>query len=495
MNIIRDTYFFDSSKALEVAMQKNSLMPLSNMYCSYKLFDYSAQDEYVQFDYKDMQICYYGGELLDNCPENLVHLPLESFYEFCLNTRYRLPQIVDFEGLDASELVKVEIYGLLKVLIEKVFADRKILTGRFIDSISTSRLDFNEPLRVFLVASRHTRVMQYCSRDIADAFMEIGFDVKFEIESNSMEVIENYHWLKSLSEYNPHVTININHMNNEFLNDAIFNIVWFQDPMSRLLDGEPVWLRSKDFIFSLTPAIDSLLVNKKIPFERQSFCTNNRMSQMIQTIKRENKIVFIGSSYYQTISHSYEALKSIDYLTNIFLDGENFGNDLVEDVCYRFGLDSAFVETRLLPYIVRDIGLLNFVRRYKEYDIELYGWGWDVYDELQPYYKGVLKHGEEIEKVYCSARFAFAPHQNYTLQQRVFEAASCGAIPIVYDCLSLSKEARYQDLIYFKRIDDLSGLFDIEAKDADFSNFLNVHNYKSFARKIIKLIGSYNEIN
>ncbi len=84
----RDTYFLSSEEALRVASQQNKQ---NNGYW--------------------LQTCYYEGEKIESDLVNLIHLPLGNLVDDLANGRYRIPEKVEFEGLDISDDIKISIYN------------------------------------------------------------------------------------------------------------------------------------------------------------------------------------------------------------------------------------------------------------------------------------------------------------------------------------------------------------------------------------------------
>ncbi|OHE10306.1 MAG: hypothetical protein A2513_05395 [Sulfurimonas sp. RIFOXYD12_FULL_33_39] len=461
----KDTYFLDSKEALRVASEHNR---------------WGVDVAY------NLQACYYDGQKIESDLPNLFHLPIENLLEGLVYGRERIPEIIDFSGLDISSKVKMEILTHFDMTIEQAKQYRVQINSKYLSEIKNFKLDFSEPLRFYLMANDQTTVMQFVSKSIADTLKEKGCDVLFDLYRGTEDIT----CFKKIYEYKPHVTININHLNNRFLGNDVFNFVWFQDPMEHLVDSSDLYIRNRDYIFSLLPAFDMLLEKKSIPFQRQNFCIDSTKYKIDKTVKREKKIVFIGSAYHGEDLDRINVLEVIDYIMNLFQNGESFSNEKMDEIVKKFSINKTFLETRVMSYIVRDLSVLWLCSIKSDYEVEVYGWGWDSYEAVRPYYKGVLKYGEEIAKVYNSAAFAFAPHFSYALQNRVLEATACGAIPIVYDRRGVSDEPVYDEaMYYFKTFEDLRNiLMNNKIEEKDFSRLLEEHSYVRFVDKILDTI-------
>ena len=66
------------------------------------------------------------------------------------------------------------------------------------------------------------------------------------------------------------------------------------------------------------------------------------------------------------------------------------------------------------------------------YTIEIYGNDWEYNTTILKYYKGSLKYGSDIAKVYNSATYGYCAG-GYVLMQRTLECSTCDTIPLVLD--------------------------------------------------------------
>lgn len=467
-----DTYFLDSKEALRIALQKNRV-----------------STDNINVD--GLQICYYSGKKLKKSPINCINVPIKKIVKYFSNTKNRFPKDIDFTK---SKYKTIEQQQLFKDAIETIFieVDKTINAkiSRKVYNIRKLKLNFNgEVLRVFVPACRETTVMQHVARSISNMFKNLGYDVLFDIQ-NDMQDCRPLPLLKKLYKFNPHIIININHINNSYLSKDVFNFVWFQDPVSVLVDDSKIVLRERDYIFSLLSEFDNLLQAKNISFLRQSFCINSKEYKQNNSIKRKKKIVFIGSSYLKMLGNGEFDKKLLEHLITLFEQGVIFTYEVVNNILNQFNVDKMFLTSTLIPFIIRDRSVRWLCNTQTKYDIEIYGWGWDVYDDVKPYFKGALDYGSDIADVYNSAEFVLAPHQHYILQQRVLEASACGCIPIVYDIRDLTDENIYPEaLCYFKTFSDLEDILNSKTPiKKDSSKLLKDNSYKAFAKKIIKIV-------
>lgn len=437
------------------------------------------------------QICYYNAdEKVEGLPDNCIFVPLEDFYNYFSNTRYRLPQkvVVYKDDLPESEILSESIVNILKI----IETERKNLVDVYLKEIKNLEPNFNdEKLRILLPTNRVTTVMQYISKGIFETLKEYkNYEIKLSIQKSEYEDIDDVLPLfVDIHNFNPHIVISINHIF-QFLNDRVFNFVWFQDEMPFLKDKTVYNKREREYIFSLTKFHDKLLQDKGIPYQRQNFAINDKIFKINNNIQREEKIVFIGSAYINSIDFSSVPNELIDKLVNNYENGEEFSSSYIEHISDEYNISKEILEGKVIPYIVRDFAVrwLCSSELSKKIKIEIYGWGWDKYPETKQYFNGELKYGQELVDVYSSAKYTLAPHSIYIIQQRVLEAIFCGCQPILYDCRSVDEAPYYEDtLIYYKSKNEMLNSF-VQTKEQNFEEFKKEFTYKNFVDKILKIV-------
>ena len=140
--------------------------------------------------------------------------------------------------------------------------------------------------------------------------------------------------------------------------------------------------------------------------------------------------------------------------------------------------------------MIRDYLVLDLCQMDIDYEIEIYGWGWEAYEEVKPYFKGVLSHGEEISKVYNSAEYAFVPG-GYIFQQRLLEAAASGTTPLVYDSRHFEQEEMLNPedkMVLFKSYQDLHAILNQSPIKKDLKSLIDNFTYENFAQKMINIV-------
>lgn len=489
-----DIYFFDAQTALKTALEQNP-----------------TRTSNPKID--GLQICYYNAEMpLENAPENCIFVPLENVYNYFITTKNRFPSNLSYVNTSYTVEEQKELSQAFDDILKTARLTRSQFVAEYVKEIEQFKPDFSEkPLRVFIPASRETTVMQYVANNIAEAFKKLDYDVHFFIEDNAMQgsgdALPYYH---AIHEAKPHIIISINHFNNTFLHDDVFNVIWFQDPMPVLSDtsNEVIKHRKRDLVFNLSKVIEGLLDKKNVSSRLQPFCVNQNLFKINPKIEKKDKIVFIGGSYKENYGPYQTSCKNLSQ-EHMNLIGEEATNQIISDFSDHYKKNGVFspeliqffarkynrplnlIEKYVIPLVIRDITILELCKMDIPYEIEVYGWGWEKYEELKPYYKGPLNYGEDISNVYNSATYGIVSHPDYIIQQRTLECAASGCIPIVYDSryFKTCEPPFYEDnLIFYQSLNELETLLQNKPTVNNMDNLINDHNYVYFVENIQKLI-------
>ncbi|WP_434637265.1 hypothetical protein MLC35_00680 [Sulfurimonas sp. NW7] len=473
-----DTFFLNPDEALRAARQQNK------------------RDRYV------LQVCYYDKESANFDQEqlpNLIPVSLNNLVDDLALGIHRLPESISFAGLHLSDEVKKEIVENFELSVRQAHIIREELKRYYLKNIKEAKPDFKEPLRFYLYASAYTQVMQYVSKNIADTLEDMGYEVLFDLDYGTLDV----DCQKLLKEFNPHIIISINHMNNSFLGEEVFNFVWFQDSMPIITNDELIHTRKRDFVFALLPGVKDALYKKGVSSEIQNFCINTNLYKVDKSIEKKAKVVFIGGSYlenympYLSGSNAKDLgeLAGIDTLIHeaveIYKADGVFSEDIKYYLAQKYNKSYQLLNSYVIPFVIRDMTLLELCKMDIAYDIEVYGWGWEKYEIIKPYYKGVLNYGEDISKVYNGATYAIVAHPDYLVQQRTLEAAASGCIPLVYDCRykELVTPPYYEDsLVFFQNLSELNDILRKTPVKKELSTIVDDHKYSSFAKKLIHIV-------
>lgn len=444
-----DTYFVDPLLALNIAKQ------LNRVNCGHPTID-------------GLQVCYYRGELPTHDIGNLIHIEFSDIIDFFVMSRLRVPEKIEMPCELEEELkaaVKEDFVSALEAIKDKrlVFVQQLTRVSKALEPAVVE----GEPIRVFIPSSRLTTVMQYSSQGVAKAFEKQGYQVLFYIESNDMEGSNAVDFFNTYINFNPHVTFNVNNVNNGFLHDDVINIMWWQDLMPAIRNHQLLNWRKNDFNFSISPIFDQHLKQcgaekvqrQHFVFDEAIFYSDNKQLQQ--------KIVFVGSSYLPAINFAdNQQMQAITELVEILNQGRSFDKQAITTIAERTHLNYEFVFWKLLHYVVRDYSV-KWLCRNSNLPVEIYGRYWEQDSLVAPFYQGELQHGVQVADVYRSATYAIVSHPFEINSQRLVEVAACGCIPVVYDCRDIAETPHWDEFcLFFKTEQDLTDIFENRAVPA-----------------------------
>lgn len=445
-----DSFFADPLLALNVAKQRNRI------YCGHPTID-------------GLQICYYRGELPEHGIENLLHLELDQAIEFFVDTAYRLPTKIELPDELEDEL-KTSIRSGFETIVNEVKQQRRTLISQLLAQAKqvTPKFHDGEPLKIMLPSSRLTTVMQYCSRAVAKAFEKRGYQVWFYMEDGEMETNNLIKFYRNYIEFNPHVIFYVNQLNNLALNDNVTHISWWQDSMPQITEHKALRWRGNDYVFSISPVLDRhLALTGAKNIVRQHFAVDDEIFNTDGDIERQNKVVFVGSSYLNSVDLSRPEQREI---VEVFIEkidnGEIVTESMAGEIAVRFRLPPAFVFWNLLHYAIRDYSV-KWLCESTAMPVDIYGRYWEQDPDVAAHFNGELKHGTQVADVYRSARYALVSHPFEINSQRLAEAAACGCIPLVYDCRDVAEKPHWDDAcLFFKTRRELLEILKTQARPA-----------------------------
>ncbi len=481
MQKYNDSYFLNSYLALEKALENNKLL--------------------INGVTKSTQICYYDGEKLENTPYNCINVPIKDIVEYFSNTPNRYPTTI--EASQSSIKTQEELNQFKSILLQLFNISRQKQLEK-IDllkkQIKNQKPNFNDSaLRVFIGGCRETTVMQYVSKNIVDSMRETGFEVKFHIQSSDLEACNLLQHLESMVRFNPHITININHLNNEYLSDGVFNFVWFQDAMPILTNDDSINLRDRDFIFSYSDLYTELLLKKNIPenkiFQQNLIPVDTKEFFLDKSIEKKDKVIFVGS-FYPMSDFSQYMTKDIDSeLKETINKGEVLSQEKITNIFkkYNINIENDSVYINLIQQGYSRNMVVSWLSDIDNKPVEIYGHRWKECNQnsILDKFKGSIEK-TDLNALYNSAKYAISVSGQVINTQRLAEIVYSGAIPLIYDSRSISNENETWDdeCLYFKTKDELKYILDnnIEPKKYRSEKMLEHFTYKNFIDTISKQI-------
>ncbi len=445
------------AEAAQAAHAANASAPDGNLY----FFDYrqarqaAAQRRQVPTTHPSitaLQVCFYDGPPQSDALENMVSLPFEQIEQRLLDLPYQLPNQIIFPDGTPGQFI-AEIGRVFEQALLNIVQRRKLLAARIRQQLKNQRPGFDRsaPLRILLKSSRLTTVMQHCSSQLAQALEKQGHEVLLCMEENDMQLLDSYLHLKAQAAFNPHVVFNINSLDTQHLHPDVFYFSWWQDPMPAISCGIALPWRERDITLSLTRNFDDYLRRCSCPeIRRQHFCIDTEVFNTRHDVKRENKIVFVGSSYRARLRENPGERGALRDIVARMEAGEPVDEAFLRPLSRRWGLEYHRVYWDLFHYAVRDV-TLQWLCREAPIPVEVYGRGWQDDPQIRPHFRGELPHGEAVARAYNSARYAFICHPFEINSQRLVEAAACGSVPVVFDCRHIAEPPHWDEYCRFFR--------------------------------------------
>lgn len=474
---MKDTLFFNPKKALAVAKEQNQIETIPG------------------HPVKSLQICYYIGEKLkdENITKNCIHIELENLYNYFVTTKNRFPTHFDLESTEFNAEEATYLTQKIISVLDAAKEERKNLINIYIKNILEQEPNFNdEKIRVFIPTIREATVIKHVSQNLSEAFLEKEVEVFFYLpdELGDQNLLPKLHYLY---EFNPHIIITIDFIENKIINDKCFYFCWMQDPMAILTNNEVITKRERDFYFSVNDDYTNSLIKKGIPENKifkQSFPTNPKIFYRDTSIKKENKIVFLGGNY--NFDERFNIRKDFQekIIKNIEKGELNFSVLEKYSLIYNIKIEDLY--TWIIPAIVRRT-VVKWLASLKDIQVEIYGTSdWLMFEETKPFYKGLLPYGEEMAKVYNSAKYGLVVHSQYMYQQRLCEISACDTIPVVYSSDLLQEEFNHYDniLSFSNKNEFISCINKKPLKES--SQIAKDISYKKMVEKIIDLINKEN---
>jgi hypothetical protein len=413
---------------------------------------------YLNRSKSKLQLCYYDGKAQTSSLPNLINLPLENFEETLLTLQTRQPTFIVHQQ---AQFVKDKLSQLHQRIAAKNESLKKL--------IRSQTINFNEPHRVYLNGEYMGRVVLKITELLKEAFIKAGYKVKFDVNDKFSDM-NDLRRLQSIAEFQPHITININRIRNDLINDSTFNFIWFMDPTLCLYDNSQFEYRERDHYFYLIDNFISPLLAKGVTRDKmtkQKFATNSDSFYLEnKEQERRNKMVFIGNDYFHvgdpTSEYRHQA-EMIDELSALFNEQKldlvtinNLARKYKEEGTIR---SHEHVEMFIFTAVVR-LEVLKWAVN-SNIELEIYGEGWENYQEFVPFYKGILETDDDVRRAYNASKYCLLAHPQYFYQQRLMEASACGAIPVVYkDVTNLEQCDHLDNILTFTNQAELNNIKD-----------------------------------
>ncbi len=317
----------------------------------------------------------------------------------------------------------------------------------------------NRPPRVLLTTTRFSTVLQYSTKDTADAFRQIGWEAQIIIEPSPHHGLTKVGMRRTIAEFKPDLIFQIDH--NRFEHGDLFHpsipfVNWIQDLLSHLMTPNAGrQLTQRDF--ALAPSLQRWVDDYAYP-SRQclEFRKLTRLpSRPLSWTGRGNQVVYV-SNWSQTSSQMRDDLTR---------NAEGKHRDVLDAACARMiatyaaghslptqgdvrrllldvmreqqvsGDETLVRQTttrlfdRLNNLLFRQQGLAWARQACDEIglDLQIYGKGWDKHPEFARYARGMIDYGAPLEELTREAGINLVLEPFVCIaHQRVLDALAAG---------------------------------------------------------------------
>jgi len=321
--------------------------------------------------------------------------------------------------------------------------------------------------RVYLITTIFSTVLQYSTRDAADAFEQLGWETFIDIEEDRTDRSTGSTLAEKVWDFKPDLVFQIDHVRREWPKGvfpaSLPYITWIQDRMPDLYcHGAGRRLGLTDLIFTISPICD-LTLNYDYP-EKQAFyfpmVANRRRLAGAAGSDPARQIVFVSHASQTTdqLFAEFDAMfgKTLGEEDHPVVRGAIA--ELVEDMRRRFAegefvliklqweqrlvdaLRSRGIDLDMVPQLRPTIGDFVFTKFgngiYRHqilewaaesgYPLKLYGRGWERHPTLGRYACGVIENGPPLAELYRNSAVALQAVITGNGHPRLFEGVAAG---------------------------------------------------------------------
>ncbi|HAT51463.1 MAG: hypothetical protein HQL07_17255 [Nitrospirae bacterium] len=470
----QDTLFESGDDALLEAQQQNKLLS-------------------VHPTIFPLQICYYIGKPLtiDHQLDNLIHIRHDNMVNAFLTTILRLPTrfVGDSQKGETNKKIFSEAMQRLFVSIDshKTKFIKKLVR---INKERRPTFTGEKPYRIFIPTSIYTSVMKHASKNLCKAFERAGYEAFYCIEQSMMhEGVEGVYFQGHFETFKPNVVIRINHPANYALHPEMINVVWYQDIMPDLRNQRAINWRTRDIVYTLDDQLaQAVRKTGKDDVDIQFPCVDHESIPASTDDFREEKVVFIGSSYVKRrlLITTEKHVHYVRYIQTQIDAGHLFTEaDLTRfSEEYELGYLDVY---QLYNAMVRD-RLVRWLCQSSPIPVEVYGLFWDQDPVVRPYWRGVVEHGPDLYRIYQSARYAMEAQGTALHTQRLAEMSLCGCIPVVYDCRKFVVDSPHlwdDEILFFRTEAELRDRL-TKAPMGDPGKIGSAMTYERFVQRLVQ---------
>ncbi len=375
------------------------------------------------------------------------------------------------------------------------------------------------PLRIALFTSIYTDVLQYVTADLAEAFVELGHQVRVIQEETVGEQVTVDDYVDQLVDFGPDVLVLLNYSRTDQLGliPATLPIVTW------ILDERPEHFDRK--YINQIAEVDRVYIFDSVARRRYREAGYTNIGLLPFAVAKRLRSPPIASPAHSVAVLTHVTNGKVDY-PNIVDLIEHFEERLgrleqwpvFSDDCARL-LDQSMNELggsisshseqqkqTLAVSLTRNFNKLRVVDRLitAQLPIEIYGRGWEQYPRFAPYLRGVVRPGPELSAVYRNSKVVL--HDGTNPHPRILEGFLAGGCVLVRDYaganlagiggdpLELNRQYMYQNdaemlALIQRAFEDEPWRQNLIASAQD--HILSMHTYTARAQTILRDLGSH----
>jgi hypothetical protein len=371
------------------------------------------------------------------------------------------------------------------------------------------------PLRVLLMTSRYTTVLQHVTRDLADGFEQLGHHTTVLCEARAGESMIAFCTAERLLELEPDFVFVIDHIRPEYaglLPSGLPVVTWVLDELPALKDpGAISRLGSLDLAYGFNGAVARGFRELGYPnVDQLPFAVNPTRYFAEPPVGNARGIAFtthIGQFGQDPPSApGLNALLARRFDAEPEIPLEMFRIEpLLASALAELGVHPSAEAARHLLYhglqLARQQDRERVAQRIVRAGLPLtvYGLGWDSMPEFAAMAGGVVEPGPALRQVYRQHRAVLHINRGCNIHPRVLETMCSGGLVIarwdpVDEVPGETRDQLGDDLCLFRDHDEMLALFQRAVHDDDYRNELVLrgqarvlaqHTYQARARKIV----------
>lgn len=304
-------------------------------------------------------------------------------------------------------------------------------------------------LRVLLVTDRFTTVLQYVTRDLAQAFRALGCETAVAIQRRDCELFVTFQARQRVLSFKPDLVVQLDHLRPKFgrmYAEALPYACWIQDRLSDLFEKHWIaQLGARDLTFAMWPGIAQDCLDAGYPEVHLLPVAGNAFLYRPpeSPLPPGPDVAFVSNI---SVPEPFAAYPGLVESAERILRAEGIG--------YR---DPLFYD-RLLARLERELGLrtapsdrpallhtLSFsVERYVQrteplrwaramgLEVSVWGRGWEASPEFAPLARGVVAPGGPLRDLYAAARIHLHMNSDTNVHARVFECLLSGGFILAW---------------------------------------------------------------